>query len=136
MLRPQGRFVERGSSRFAKIAGLGEASRTGCAETELCKPPIDEGGYKVKGLIAAVLTVIVLALSGVALADPGADSPGCHGAATTEAKGADRGVQGSAIGGLGNSDGDAANGQAHSDPGRGELVQDFLGTECGVGSER
>jgi hypothetical protein len=90
----------------------------------------------VKSLIAIVVTVIVLALSGIALADPSADSPGCHGAATTQAKGEDRGVQGSAIGGLGNSDGNATNGQAHSDPGRGELVQEFLGSECGVGSER
>ena len=83
------------------------------------------------------LTILVsLAFVGVAptsvAADPSSPDHGCHGFYTTEAKaGGDRGVQGSAIGGLGNSDGDAANGQAQSELGRGATLQAFLEETCG-----
>ena len=67
---------------------------------------------------------------------PSADPNGCHGAATVAYKVAtnDPGGQGSAIGGRGNSDGDKTNGQAHSEAGRGQTLQEFLAAECGVGS--
>jgi hypothetical protein len=47
----------------------------------------------------------------------------------------DRGGQGAAIGGNGNSDGEPANGQAHSADGRGATLQAFLAANCGVGSQ-
>ena len=91
----------------------------------------------MKSLIALVVTAIVLALSATAFADPAPDSNGCHGQATTAYKETvnDRGAQGSAIGGKGNSDGLPADGQAHMEPGRGALVQAFLGATCEVGSQ-
>jgi hypothetical protein len=68
---------------------------------------------------------------------PPAEPQGCHGAATVEYKQLteDAGGQGSAIGGRGNSDGDADNGQAHSAAGRGATLQAFLAAECEVGSQ-
>ena len=48
----------------------------------------------------------------------------------------DRGGQGQAIGGRGNSDGNPADGQAHSDAGRGQTLQEFLASACGVGSQK
>jgi hypothetical protein len=92
----------------------------------------------MKSVIALVVTAVVLALSATALADP--SSPvdnGCHGYWTTAAKPDDhRGVQGSAIGGNGNSDDNPANGQAHSELGRGGTLQAFLGSTCSVGSQK
>ncbi len=92
----------------------------------------------MKSLIALVVTAIVLALSATALADPSSPTDnGCHGYYTTQAKSVDdRGAQGSAIGGNGNSDGDSTNGQAHSELGRGGTLQAFLGTTCQVGSQK
>ena len=92
----------------------------------------------MKSLIALVVTAVVLALSATALADPSSSEHGCHGFATTQFKESvgDRGAQGSAIGGKGNSDGDPTNGQAHSEDGRGTTLQTFLGEECEVGSQR
>ena len=92
----------------------------------------------MKTLVAAVVTAVVLAVSATALADP--SSPvdnGCHGYYTTLYKEqvGDRGGQGSAIGGKGNSDGDPTNGQAHMAPGRGATLQQFLAVNCGVGSQ-
>jgi hypothetical protein len=78
-----------------------------------------------------------LALAGIgaapAVADPASPENGCHGFYTTQAKEAsgDRGIQGSAIGGRGNSDGDPTNGQAHSEAGRGATLQAFLAEFCG-----
>lgn len=78
-----------------------------------------------------------LALVGIgaapAAADPASPDTGCHGFYTTQAKelSGDRGVQGTAIGGRGNSDGDPANGQAHSAEGRGATLQAFLAAFCG-----
>jgi hypothetical protein len=89
----------------------------------------------MKSLIAVVVAAIVLVFSAAALADPSSPDNGCHGYWTTQAKVADRGAQGTAIGGKGNSDGDPTNGQAHSEPGRGAVLQTFLGSACGVGSE-
>jgi hypothetical protein len=91
----------------------------------------------MKALVAAILTIVVLALSATALADPKSADNGCHGYYTTQYKElvGDRGGQGTAIGGRGNSDGDPTNGQAHSDLGRGETLQEFLATACGVGSQ-
>lgn len=91
----------------------------------------------MKSLIALVVTAIVLALSATALADPSSPENGCHGYYTTQYKESvgDRGGQGSAIGGNGNSDGDPTNGQAHSTAGRGETLQAFLAASCGVGSQ-
>ena len=51
--------------------------------------------------------------------------------ATAKQLSGDRGIQGSAIGGLGNSDGDSTNGQAHSAAGRGATLQEFLAAFCG-----
>ena len=48
----------------------------------------------------------------------------------------DRGGQGDAIGGRGNSDGDPTNGQAHSLVGRGATLQEFLAAFCGVGPQK
>jgi hypothetical protein len=91
----------------------------------------------MKSLIAAVVSAVVLVLSASALADPSSPENGCHGYYTTQYKElfADRGAQGTAIGGRGNSDGDPANGQAHSDAGRGVTLQEFLAANCGVGSQ-
>ena len=89
----------------------------------------------MKALVATLMTVVVLAFASVALADPSSDENGCHGYWTTQAKATDRGARGSAIGGLGNSDGDPTNGQAHSAAGRGETLQAFLAANCGVGSD-
>ena len=65
-----------------------------------------------------------------------ADPQGCHGAGTVGYKNGvgDPGAQGSAIGGNGNSDGNEANGQAHTGAGRGAILQGYLATVCGVGS--
>jgi hypothetical protein len=89
---------------------------------------------------AAIGATMALALAGSAFAAgnvPPAAPNGCHGAATVAYKQAtgDAGGQGSAIGGLGNSDGDNANGQAHSELGRGKTLQAFLAAACGVGSQ-
>jgi hypothetical protein len=86
----------------------------------------------MKTLIAVLVTAAVLALSASALADPSSPDHGCTGYYTTLAKqdSGDRGVQGSAIGGMGNSDGDPTNGQAHSADGRGVMVQEFHATFC------
>jgi hypothetical protein len=91
----------------------------------------------MKQLIAALITVVVLAFAATALADPSSPDNGCHGYYTTLYKEqvGDRGGQGSAIGGNGNSDGDPTNGQAHSTLGRGETLQEFLAANCGVGSQ-
>jgi hypothetical protein len=68
-----------------------------------------------------------------ATADPASPEHGCHGFYTTQFKQmtGDRGAQGSAIGGRGNSDGDPTNGQAHSEAGRGATLQAFLAEFCG-----
>jgi hypothetical protein len=68
---------------------------------------------------------------------PPAEPQGCHGSHTVLAKQqqGDAGHQGAAIGGNGNSDGDSTNGQAHSDAGRGAILQDFLANVCDVGSQ-
>ena len=91
----------------------------------------------MKSLIALLVTLVVLALSAAAMADPGSPEKGCHGFYTTDYKTSvgDRGAQGEAIGGKGNSDGDPANGQAHSEAGRGATLQAFLAANCGVGSQ-
>ena len=93
----------------------------------------------MKSMIALVVTAVVLALSASALADPASPvDNGCHGYYTTLYKEqvGDRGGQGSAIGGKGNSDGDPANGQAHSAMGRGATLQDFLAASCERGLPR
>ena len=61
----------------------------------------------VTGCVAVALATIGAA---PAVADPASPENGCHGFYTTAAKEAsgDRGIQGSAIGGRGNSDGDRA----------------------------
>jgi hypothetical protein len=91
----------------------------------------------MKSLIAALLTAVALAISASALADPSSPDNGCHGYYTTQYKELvqDRGAQGTAIGGKGNSDGDPTNGQAHSALGRGATLQEFLAANCGVGSQ-
>ena len=68
-----------------------------------------------------------------AVADPRSPDHGCHGYHTTQFKelAGERGAQGTAIGGGGNSDGDSTNGQAHSEAGRGAMVQEFLEEFCG-----
>jgi hypothetical protein len=90
----------------------------------------------MKSLIAAVVAVVLLAFAASALADPSSPENGCHGFYTTQYKElvGDRGGQGSAIGGKGNSDGNPTNGQAHSEAGRGVTLQEFLAAKCGVGS--
>jgi hypothetical protein len=84
---------------------------------------------------AVVLSALAVGAIGAApaAADPSSPEQGCHGFYTTQAKelSGDRGVQGTAIGGRGNSDGDSANGQAHSDAGRGATLQAFLAEFCG-----
>ena len=101
-------------------------------------PATTKGEPHMKSLIALVVTAIVLALSATALADP--SSPvenGCHGYWTTQAKSPDdRGAQGREIGGNGNSDGNPANWQAHSELGRGATLQAFLGSTFSVGSQK
>jgi hypothetical protein len=89
-------------------------------------------------LFVAVAAGAALAISAPAWADPSSDDRGCHGFYTTQFKEltGDRGAQGEAIGGLGNSDGNPSNGQAHSEAGRGATLQAFLAEFCGVGSER
>ena len=84
----------------------------------------------VTGCVAVALATIGAA---PAVADPASPENGCHGFYTTAAKEAsgDRGIQGSAIGGRGNSDGDPTNGQAHSEAGRGATLQAFLTAACG-----
>ena len=91
----------------------------------------------MKSLIAIVLAIVVLALAASAFADPSSPENGCHGYYTTQYKQVtgDRGGQGSAIGGKGNSDGNPTNGQAHSEPGRGDQLQAFLAANCDVGSQ-
>ena len=85
---------------------------------------------------AIVAGFALLALAGIgaapAVADPASPENGCHGYHTTAFKElvGDRGAQGSAIGGRGNSDGDPTNGQAHSEGGRGAAVQAFLAEFC------
>jgi hypothetical protein len=85
--------------------------------------------------IVAALASLALASIGVApaVADPASPEHGCHGFHTTQFKEAtgDRGAQGTAIGGRGNSDGDRTNGQAHSEAGRGATLQAFLAEFCG-----
>ena len=91
----------------------------------------------MKSLVAAIAAVVVLAFASAASADPSSPDNGCHGYHATQYKElvGDRGAQGSAIGGTGNSDSIPANGQAHSADGRGAAVQEFLATFCGVGSQ-
>jgi len=91
----------------------------------------------MKTLVAGLVTAVALALSAAAFADPSSPDNGCHGFYTTQYKElvGDRGGQGSAIGGNGNSDGNPANGQAHSALGRGATLQAFLAANCGVGSQ-
>ena len=92
----------------------------------------------MKGLVATLAAVVALALSATAFADPSSPDNGCHGYYTTQYKESvgDRGGQGQAIGGRGNSDGNPDNGQAHSAAGRGETLQAFLAEACGVGSQK
>jgi hypothetical protein len=92
----------------------------------------------MRSLIALLVTAVVLALSSTALADPTSEDEGCHGFYTTQAKelAGDRGVQGDAIGGTGNSDAVPTDGQAHMEPGRGATLQAFLDEFCGVGSQK
>jgi hypothetical protein len=88
-----------------------------------------------KQVFAAGLASLALAGIGAtsAAADPASPEKGCHGFYTTQFKElvGDRGAQGAAIGGLGNSDGNPDNGQAHSDAGRGATLQAFLAEFCG-----
>jgi hypothetical protein len=92
----------------------------------------------VKSIVVLLATAVVLVFSGAALADPSSPDKGCHGFYTTQFKEltGDRGAQGEAIGGRGNSDGDPTNGQAHSAEGRGATLQAFLAANCGVGSQK
>jgi hypothetical protein len=91
----------------------------------------------VKSIVSLLAAAVVLAFSASALADPSSADKGCHGYYTTQYKQitGDRGGQGEAIGGRGNSDGIPSNGQAHSELGRGETLQAFLAANCGVGSQ-
>jgi hypothetical protein len=91
----------------------------------------------VKGIVSLLAVLVVLAFSGAAFADPKSPDKGCHGYYTTQFKEmtGDRGAQGEAIGGRGNSDGDPTDGQAHSAAGRGATLQAFLAAACGVGSQ-
>jgi hypothetical protein len=86
-----------------------------------------------KRVVAAAAAVFATVGVSPAGADPASPEHGCHGYYTTQAKDAsgDRGIQGSAIGGVGNSDGNPANGQAHSELGRGATLQAFLAAACG-----
>ena len=89
------------------------------------------------GLVAASAGLIMGATALPAQAVPPAEPQGCHGAATVAYKKAvnDSGGQGSAIGGLGNSDGSPLNGQAHDAVGRGQTLQQFLADQCERGSQ-
>jgi hypothetical protein len=94
-----------------------------------------------RGMIAtAVGGLVFLGAAGAAMAQdtvPPAEPQGCHGFFTVLYKQltGEPGGQGSAIGGRGNSDQDPTNGQAHSEPGRGETLQQFLALACDQGSE-
>jgi hypothetical protein len=92
----------------------------------------------MKSLVAVLATAAVLVFSATALGDPTSPENGCHGYYTTQYKESvgDRGGQGQAIGGKGNSDGNPDDGQAHSDAGRGQTLQEFLAASCGVGSQK
>jgi hypothetical protein len=92
----------------------------------------------MKSFVAVAVAAVVLAFSAAAFADPGSPDQGCHGYWTTQYKElvGDRGAQGDAIGGKGNSDGDPTDGQAHSELGRGKTLQAFLAEMCGVGSQK
>ena len=84
--------------------------------------------------VVGVAAFVVVGLNAApAAADPSSPDHGCHGFHTTQFKelSGDRGAQGLAIGGRGNSDGDPTNGQAHSEAGRGSAVQEFLAEFCG-----
>jgi hypothetical protein len=88
---------------------------------------------------ALLSAAAIFMVPAVAEADPPfpfRDPPSCPGHLTINAKNAfhDAGIQGSAIGGLGNSDGNPDNGQVNHPLGRGGLNQLFLGRDCGVGS--
>jgi hypothetical protein len=88
--------------------------------------------------IALLSVVGLFAIPGIAFAQAvPAEPQGCHGAATVFFKNLndDPGHQGTAIGGNGNSDGSNTDGQAHSDAGRGAILQDFLANNCDVGSQ-
>lgn len=91
----------------------------------------------MKSVLSLLAVLVALAFAGAALADPQSDDNGCHGYYTTlyKEQTGDRGGQGDAIGGRGNSDGDATDGQAHSAAGRGATLQAFLAATCGVGSQ-
>ena len=85
-------------------------------------------------IIVGIASLAVAATSATPVAaDPDSPDNGCHGFYTTQFKqlSGDRGAQGTAIGGRGNSDGDPTNGQAHSDAGRGATLQAFLAEFCG-----
>jgi hypothetical protein len=90
---------------------------------------------RTKKRVVTALASLALVSVGVApaVADPASPEKGCHGFYTTQFKEltGDRGAQGTAIGGRGNSDGDPSNGQAHSDAGRGATLQAFLAEACG-----
>ena len=90
-----------------------------------------------RNALVAALATGALVISAPAWADPSSPERGCHGFYTTQFKESvgDRGAQGAAIGGRGNSDGDPTNGQAHSELGRGATLQAFLAAACGVGSQ-
>ena len=92
----------------------------------------------MKSLVAVLATAVVLVCSATALGDPSSAENGCHGFYTTQYKETvgDRGAQGQAIGGKGNSDGNPTDGQAHSAVGRGQTLQEFLAASCGVGSQK
>jgi hypothetical protein len=104
--------------------------------TSRCSKPCD-----LAERVRLIVTGSIAGKSGVAptsaaAADPSSPEKGCHGFHTTNFKvvADDRGAQGSAIGGRGNSDGDPTSGQAHSADGRGAAVQAFLAEFCDVGS--
>jgi hypothetical protein len=90
---------------------------------------------RTKKRVVTALASLALVSIGVApaVADPASPENGCHGFYTTQFKEltGDRGAQGTAIGGRGNSDGDPSNGQAHSDAGRGATLQAFKAEFCG-----
>jgi hypothetical protein len=70
---------------------------------------------------------------------PPADPQGCHGYWTVQYKQSqgDAGATGSAIGGVGNNSEGDKSGQAHSDLGRGQTLQQFLAEKCdGLGSQK
>ena len=87
----------------------------------------------MKKFLIVAGAIVALAAPAAALADPASPDNGCTGYWTTQYKDSvgDRSAQGLAIGGLGNSDGNSANGQAHSDLGRGEMMKEFHAQYCG-----